>query len=391
MVISSLRKTQHSFYKFNRPDVVEKPNGSTDKKLFFTITDRLNYHYGKNLIMQEAGGEVFSLISNYVDIESSSSLIISKKEESASVSDEISSFENIINLNLVNNERWLNKYFEVVNSQMHLGGIYIGCVETKNERKARILQRSWKPFNWIHYTFDFLHKRVMPKLSFTKGFYFNLSKGRNRVITKAETLGRLVSCGFKIMDEQDIDKKLWFVVKKISEPLFDNSPSYGMFYKMPRVGKDGKIIYVYKLRTMHPFSEYLQEYLINKNGYDEDGKGKIKDDYRVSSYSLFLRRLWIDELPQLLNVFKGEMNLVGVRPLSRARFNEFPEDIKQKRLKYKPGCIPPYVALLLGDENGNIEAERIYLNYKEKHPVWADIKFFMLAVYNILTNKIRSA
>ena len=85
------------------------------------------------------------------------------------------------------------------------------------------------------------------------------------------------------------------------------------------------------------------------------------------------------------------MSIVGVRPLSRSRFNEFPEEMKNLRIKYNPGCFPPYVALLMPNEEDNIKAERIYLNQKEKHPFWTDIKFLWLSVYNILTNKIRSA
>ena len=85
------------------------------------------------------------------------------------------------------------------------------------------------------------------------------------------------------------------------------------------------------------------------------------------------------------------MRLLGVRPLSQARFDEFPEDIKKERVKYRPGCIPPYVSLLMQDEKGNIEAERIYLKEKSKHPFSTDVKFLYLALYNILTNKIRSA
>jgi lipopolysaccharide/colanic/teichoic acid biosynthesis glycosyltransferase len=101
--------------------------------------------------------------------------------------------------------------------------------------------------------------------------------------------------------------------------------------------------------------------------------------------------LWIDEFPQLVNVLKGEMKLVGLRPLSLVRFNEFPEDLQIERLKYKPGCFPPYVALNMPDDKENIEAERIYISDLKKHPHTTDIRYFLKAVYNILANKIRSS
>ena len=85
------------------------------------------------------------------------------------------------------------------------------------------------------------------------------------------------------------------------------------------------------------------------------------------------------------------MNIVGIRPLSEKLFRDYPDDIKKMRIKYKPGCIPPYVSLLMQGMENSIEAERIYLKEKEKRPYTTDIKYFIKGVYNILTNKIRSS
>ena len=73
---------------------------------------------------------------------------------------------------------------------------------------------------------------------------------------------------------------------------------------MNRVGKKGKIIGVYKFRTMHPYSEFIHDYIIKTNGYN--AKGKIKDDFRTSRWGKIMRKYWIDEIPQLYNVLKGE-------------------------------------------------------------------------------------
>jgi lipopolysaccharide/colanic/teichoic acid biosynthesis glycosyltransferase len=74
------------------------------------------------------------------------------------------------------------------------------------------------------------------------------------------------------------------------------------------------VIYVKKFRTMHPYSEYLQEYVYHTNDLQEGGK--FKDDFRVTSWGKVMRAMWIDELPQFSNFFKGELALVGVRALS---------------------------------------------------------------------------
>ena len=84
------------------------------------------------------------------------------------------------------------------------------------------------------------------------------------------------------------------------------------------------------------------------------------------------------------------MKLVGVRPISKSLFNQYPEDVKNLRIKEKPGCIPPYVALLMPEMSDSIESEIIYLNDKNKNPFKTDIRYFFKAVHNIITNKIRS-
>ena len=387
MEISTLKKPGIPFSKLRKKNPKRIKVNKVEKS-FFENDSKSEL---KELLLREVGEKATGFIENYSAIESSNTLITATTTRFNIDKQPSNYYSQIVNITRVNDIRWLNKFFEAVNSKLPNDGLFICCVETKKERKTRILKKIPFPFNWFLYTLDFLHKRVAPKIWLTKKLYFHLTKGKNRILTKAETLGRLVSCGFKIIDEQHINNKTWVVVKKVSEPLFDNNPSYGPFYKMPRVGKNGKIINVYKMRTMHPFSEYLQEYMVERYGYDNEGKGKIKNDFRRTSYGIFFRKFWIDELPQLINVLKGEMSLVGVRPLSKTRFNEFPEDMKKRRTKYKPGCFPPYVALLMPNEEDNIKAEKIYLDQKEKHPIRTDIKFFLLSIYNILTNKIRSA
>ena len=67
-----------------------------------------------------------------------------------------------------------------------------------------------------------------------------------------------------------------------------------------KVGKDGVIINVYKFRTMHPYSEYLQSYIYEQNKLQEGGK--FANDFRVTTLGKCMRKLWIDELPMFINL-----------------------------------------------------------------------------------------
>ena len=295
----------------------------------------------------------------------------------------------IIDFVKTNNKRYINKYFESINAMLPKAGIFVGCVETTNQRNKRIYRnrRSWVAKSAIFA--EFIFHRVFPRMESFKKLYFSLTKGKYRFLSAAETLGRLVSCGFDIIEYKEIRNQTYFVVMKTREPHFDKSPSYGPLVKLRRVGKDGKIIEVYKFRTMHPYSEYIQDFVIKLNGYN--AVGKPANDFRLTSWGKLFRKYWLDEVPQLINVFKGEMRIVGVRPLSRVRFNEFPADMQKERIKYKPGCIPPYVALNMPSETGNIEAERIYLKDKKKHPIRTDIIYIFRALRNIFGRKITSS
>ena len=91
-------------------------------------------------------------------------------------------------------------------------------------------------------------------------------------------------------------------------------------------------------------------------------------------------------------LIKMEMKLVGVRPVSESYFNQLPKDLKEKRVKYKPGCIPPYVALDLGStKEAVLKAEELYLEEKEKNPNFTDLKYFFIAIYKIIFQRKRSA
>lgn len=209
------------------------------------------------------------------------------------------------------------------------------------------------------------------------------------VKSRAEVLGRLVNAGFSIIDFKVIFGKLYVCSMKTDAPKPEPKGNTGLIIPMERIGRKGEKVRIFKFRTMHPFSEYLQDYVVNLNGYND--KGKPRDDFRLTRWGQYLRKYWIDELPQLYNILRGDLALVGVRPLSEHRYKELPEDVRVERIKYKPGCIPPYVSLLMPDSEGNIEAERIYFSEKRSGFYWTDIKYFFLAIFNVFSGRIRSS
>ena len=90
-----------------------------------------------------------------------------------------------------------------------------------------------------------------------------------------------------------------------------------VFYKQNRVGKDGKIFKIYKFRTMVQNAEEMLDELLKDENYRKEWEEnqKLDDDPRITKLGKYYRKTSIDELPQLINVLKGDMSLVGPRPL----------------------------------------------------------------------------
>lgn len=343
----------------------------------------------KDLILQKIGSATYNWFSLFVDCEAPTTLVISTTND-FNILNHHSNFNALINLSRINDIRYINKFFENVNSKLNENDVFISCFETFNARRHRKPIGKIPILRTIYFNLEFIFMRVFPKVNGLKTIYFLITRGRNRLLSKAEVLGRLVSCGFKIEGYETHNGLMYVACKKISQPDFNMNPSYGMLYKMMRVGKNGKMIGVYKFRTMHPYAEYLQDYVLKVNGYSESGKPA--NDFRLTPWGKFFRRYWLDELPQLINVVKGELKLVGVRPISLRYLEDIPQDLREMRIKFKPGCIPPYVALnRKSSVESVLQAEREYLQEKIKKPYTTDFKYFFRAIFNIVFKHKRSA
>ena len=291
-------------------------------------------------------------------------------------------------LSRINDVRFINKFFEKVNSKLQKGDFFVCNIETFAARRKRKKISRIPIISHLYFFVEFIFMRVFPKVYPFKIIYFQITKGKNRILSKAEALGRLISCGFEIIDFKSIDGKLHIISKKIGKPYFDDAPSYGPVYKMPRLGKNNKIIKVYKFRTMYPYSEYLQDYIYKKHGTETGDKAN--NDFRISLLGGFFRKFWIDELPMIINLLKGDIKLVGVRPLSKNKFKMYPLNVQKKRSKFKPGLIPPFYFDLPNNFKELIDSELKYLMRYKKNPFLTDLRYFFIIFYNIIIKGARS-
>lgn len=294
-----------------------------------------------------------------------------------------------MNLHRVNDIKGINKLFCAVNEKLRRGGRFIGCMETLENRRERLFQKFPLGVNAAYYGADFVLKRVFPKLSLTRPIYFKLTNGRNRALSKAEILGRLVYCGFSIEAVKVIDNRLYFVVSKKGAPLKEPRPSDGIILKIKRIGKEGRPINVYKLRTMHPYAQYIQEYVYEQNNLQEGGK--FQNDFRITKWGRFMRKFWLDEIPMIWNILRGDLKIVGVRPLSEHYLSLYTDEHKQVRIQGKPGLIPPFYADMPRNLNEIMESEARYMRAYLKDPLMTDFSYGFRAFNNILLKKARSA
>ena len=289
--------------------------------------------------------------------------------------------ELLINTHKVNDFRRINEYLLTSYSKLKSGAILVGNFIPLEKLKSHLRSQMPHFLYSIILPFYFMFHRVFPKLAITKQIYFIITRGRNRVLSKSEVLGRLAFCGYEILNEINIEDRFYFVCKKKKTISDEESPSYGPIVRLKRIGYKGEPLYIYKLRTMYPYSEFIQGDIYEK--YHLDKSGKMRGDYRITSWGKIFRKYFIDEIPQIYNWIKGDIKLVGVRALSEHYFGLYPSDLQQKRTNLKPGLIPPYYADLPKSFDEIIESERNYLKQKESSPIITDIKYFLKAMSNI--------
>jgi lipopolysaccharide/colanic/teichoic acid biosynthesis glycosyltransferase len=161
-------------------------------------------------------------------------------------------------------------------------------------------------------------------------------------------------------------------------------PKGPIFFKQIRVGKNEKRFYMYKFRSMVSNAEELLESLLEQNEVS-GAMFKMKEDPRVTKVGKFIRKTSIDELPQLLNVLKGEMSLVGPRPPLEREVEEY-TDYQKQRLLVTPGCTGLW-QVSARNSVGFEEMVELDIDYIKNRTILLDIKLIIKTVYVMLSSK----
>lgn len=286
----------------------------------------------------------------------------------------------------LNNIQKIDEYLAVVNENMSEGARILGSVHTVKQLKAEVLNRYRLGF--YYFVLTVLIRQALSRSRVLSDLYFRPKPGRNWVLSDIEAFGRLFAAGFSLESTMEEEGMVYFIAKKTGKPHPDLRGCSAAVIRLPRVGKGGKMITIYKLRTMYPYSQFLQEYVFNTNGL-QDG-GKFRDDPRVTPIGRILRKCFLDELPNIVNMLRGEVKLFGVRAISEHYLSLFPAEFKAYRRQFKPGVIPPEYVGMPKTLDEIIQVEWDYLKAYEKSPLWTDVKYLSLAILNILFKGARS-
>jgi len=156
-----------------------------------------------------------------------------------------------------------------------------------------------------------------------------------------------------------------------------------VFFKQKRVGKNGRYFYIYKFRSMYQDAEERKKELMSQN--EMSGlMFKMKDDPRITKVGKFIRKTSIDELPQFINVFLGDMSLVGTRPPTVNEFMQY-EGHHKRRLSMKPGITGMWQAYGRKTVTDFEDIVKMDLEYIDNWSIGLDIKILFKTIASVVT------
>lgn len=155
-----------------------------------------------------------------------------------------------------------------------------------------------------------------------------------------------------------------------------------IFYSSKRVGRNGKEFRLWKFRSMVADAEKRKEALLAKNHRKDGPFFKMKNDPRITPFGKQLRRFSLDELPQLWNVFMGNMSLIGPRPHLPEEMKNLSTDLKRS-LSIRPGISG--LAQVSGRSDLSFSEEmRLDMFYLDNWSIWMDMKIFVKTIWVVV-------
>lgn len=173
----------------------------------------------------------------------------------------------------------------------------------------------------------------------------------------------------------------------VAAAIYIDDPHAGPIFVQERVGKNGRRFKIYKFRSMVYNAEELKKELEAK-GYTMKEPGdptyKLENDPRITRVGRFIRKTSIDELPQLLNIIKGDMSIVGPRPLITSEVEQF-DDFSMQRHLVRPGLTCYWQSTKDRDKVPFSDWMKMDVRYIHNCSVWEDIKIILKTVRIVLT------
>jgi lipopolysaccharide/colanic/teichoic acid biosynthesis glycosyltransferase len=284
-----------------------------------------------------------------------------------------------MSLNMMRN---INGYLSASYGQLLNGGWLVLKYTDAETAMEEWRRRFGRILSYPFCAYQFLFHRALPKFPGMKEPYLALTKGRNRVMSSVEVWGRLAYCGFDVLCEKAMGGENYIIARKTKTPSDNPNPSYYPIITLDRVGLYGQIIKIHKIRTMYPYSEFLQKKVFEENRLS--GTGKFNDDYRITRAGRVMRKYYLDELPQFIDWLRGEIKLVGIRAMSLHFFSLYPREYQELFLQVKPGILSPVFDEGTVDFSQIVETESRYLKSYPKNPVLTDISYFFRAMHQTI-------
>ena len=300
----------------------------------------------------------------------------------------------------INDVHRLNMFLQFCVKRIIMGGYFVVRYMPLENVAKKLKDRYTGVLYWAVGILHYMWYRAIPKIPWLDILYFwrkiswldtfilSITKRRNRVLSKAEVWGRLSYYGMHVIVESRGDGEIYLIAQRGALPVQGKRPSYYPIVALEKVGLNDGIIRMHKIRTMFPFSEFLQKRIFEDHGLTSSGK--FADDFRLTEFGKFLRKYWLDELPQIFDWLRGDVKLVGMRATSRHFLSLYPKELIDLYVQIKPGLIPP-----IFDESTNgfdqiVEVELTYLRRYWEQPFRTDVLYFFKTFTDIVFKGVRS-